>query len=95
MIADLTAEIKIELRKFTNLIKKKCNFCSTIEKNIFSYEQENVQYFVCSTCIIKLALNNLRERKLLADTNTKVHITNELQTLVNYIMSMINEIQET
>ena len=95
MIADLTAEIKIELRKFTNLIKKKCNFCSTIERNIFSYEQENVQYFVCSTCIIKLALNNLRERKLPATSSTNIHIKHELQTLVNYITSIINEIQDS
>ena len=61
----LSQEIKVELNKLTNLIRKKCNFCSSSQKNfLYSFERENVTVFVCSNCIIKLAINDLYEQRI-------------------------------
>lgn len=94
IIADLTKEIKVELRKFTNLIRKKCTFCSTIENSYFYYEKDNCTYFVCSSCVIKLAMNNLLLKYTNSSQIKNICLKRELLALLNYINTILEEIDE-
>ena len=57
----LRKEIRVELRNLTNLVKKKCSVCSKFQKeNIYFCEtNQGKRVFLCSLCIIKLAINDL------------------------------------
>jgi hypothetical protein len=91
---ELKLEIKSELLKLTYLIRKKCCICSKIQENIlFSYENKNIFYFVCSNCIIKLALNDLIEQGLKKNKKyTNVLLKRELKLIIDYIESETSKI---
>ena len=93
---DLSAEIKIELVKFTNLIRKKCNFCSSIQKHssLFIFEKDSISYFVCPNCIIKLALNELYSQKITIDKRKNNLLISEFKSLTNYLNIIIKEIEK-
>lgn len=95
-LRDLSAEIQIELLKLKNLIKKRCSFCSTVQKNIlFSYEANGVFYYVCSSCIIKLALNDISEYYHQSDSGSRLLVKKELESISIYLIHLMKEDSES
>ena len=91
-LKELSAEIQIELLKLKNLIKKRCSFCSTVQKNIlFSYEANGVSYYVCSSCIIKLALNDISEYYQKSDEGSKLLVKKELESISIYLTHLMKD----
>ncbi len=87
---ELTSEIQIELVKLKNLITRRCSFCSTIQKNIlFAYENNGVFYYVCSRCIIKLALNDIFDYYKESDPELKLLFKKELKSISIYLNTLL------
>ena len=92
--ASLISDIKLELLKFTNLIRKRCIFCSKLQTdlNLFAYEKDGVFYYVCSNCIIKLALNTICEQSD-KSSNQGVYLKKkELEAINSYLKSLLDEL---
>lgn len=95
-LKELSAEIQIEILKLKNLIKKRCSFCSTVQKNIlFSYEANGVFYYVCSSCIIKLALNDISDYYRESDDGSKQLVKKELESISIYLTHLMKEDTKT
>lgn len=89
----IISDIKIELAKLTNLVKKRCCVCSKCQatQRLFAYETKNELFYVCSTCIIKLALNDLTEQYSSLDNQSTFLLKKELEALNSYIYSLISD----
>ena len=88
----ISTEIRTELLKLTNLIRKRCSICSTIQQNIlFAYEENENFFYVCSSCIIKLALNELSEQFSSIDPKMKILRKKEIQSLASYIDHILKD----
>ena len=88
---ELSSEIQNELLKLKNLIRKQCSFCSTVQRNIlFSYEINSVFYYVCSSCIVKLALNDIYEYYQQTDDRSKLLIKKEFESISIYLTQLMD-----
>lgn len=88
----LSFDIKEELKKLTNLIRNKCNYCSCSQKNyLYSFERDNITVFVCSNCIIKLAINDLYEQRTNGSELQKKILKTELKSILTYIQTLIDK----
>lgn len=90
-IIKLTSEIRIELNKLTNLIQKQCNYCSSSQKqSIYSYEKDGIVVFVCSNCIVKLALNDLYDQRMNGNNDLQKNLLRkELLSISAYIETLL------
>ena len=87
---NLSLEIKTELLKLTNFIAKRCSICSTIQKKVlFAYEEKDNFYYVCSSCIIKLALNELSEQYFETDSKMRHLFRKKILSISEYIELII------
>ena len=94
VLNELRSDIQKELHKLTNLIQKKCSFCSRVQDNLFAYEVKGAFQYVCSTCIIKLALTELKNQYNNRDTKTVYLFRKELESISSYLNTLINDKRE-
>ena len=89
----LIQDIKLDLVKLTNLIRKRCIFCSKLQtdQNLFAYEKDGVFYYVCSICIIKLALNTICEQSIQSKNQSLFLKKKELETINLYLKTLLKE----
>ena len=91
---ELRSDIQIELRKLTNLIQKRCSYCSKVQDNLFAYEMKGVFQYVCSTCIIKVALTDLRNQYIKRDSKTVYLFKKELESISSYLNTLVGNKKE-
>ena len=91
---ELRSDIQRELHKLTNLIQKRCCFCSKVQDNLFAYEMKGVFQYVCSTCIIKVALTDLQNQYTKRDTKTVYLFKKELESISSYLNILVSNKRE-